>query len=350
MCEEFGIDIPELPDEQIDRLREVLVAKSGLSPEQVSECRSSINFDNQIFHDEVNLVGMVFPASFHGDHARFIEGVTFTGSVFLGVTYLPNTSISQCNIRDCLFYEFVNISNARIGNLDASGASFSKGLYCLNTIIGGCHFGDAKFDSHLNISFSEFKIPPSFHGAILCDLVEIDGVKWPPVPKERENALQHAKNYESLRRHISKLNMASEETQIIALEMEARRRFERGIFLKLMYSVYGGLCGYGYSFERVVSFWIIQILLGAVTILLLAKGSTLSICKGSDVSLPEVAALSFSNSHPFLGLDRSAAYSLYAAHSDCIRYFDVIWGLQAVFGSILFFMILLTLRNRLRMR
>ncbi|WP_127044709.1 hypothetical protein [Pseudorhodobacter sp. E13] len=203
MCEEFGIDIPELPEEQIDGLREVLIAKSGLSPERVAECGSSINFDNQIFHDELNLVGMVFPTTFHGDYARFIEGVTLTGSVFLCVTYLPNTSIARCDIRDCRFLDFVNISNATIGNLDASNASFSEGLYCEKTKIGGCSFEGCKFDRHLNICFSEFELPPSFHSASLCDLIEIEGVKWPPVPKERESALQHAKNYESLRRHLS---------------------------------------------------------------------------------------------------------------------------------------------------
>lgn len=71
--------------------------------------------------------------------------------------------------------------------------------------------------------------------------------------------------------------------------------------------------------------------------------------------------ISFSNLHSFLGINRVFAKNIYAkfdSHSDkfgnfsemSILLFNIIGGIQSIIGVIILFFLLLTLRNRYRMR
>ena len=59
-------------------------------------------------------------------------------------------------------------------------------------------------------------------------------------------------------------------------------------------------------------------------------------------------AASFSNAHSFLGLNRGPLKKMYAGYST-ESWFNALWTFQALFGIMLLFFLILTIRNRFKM-
>ena len=116
--------------------------------------------------------------------------------------------------------------------------------------------------------------------------------------------------------------------------------------------LYDFICGYGYGLTRVVVLWLVHMMLGAVALCgsrigtLKGEGTLWQAIRESFSEFHVAFALSFGNAHGPLGLNGTFFKD---ALSDWPRY-DVIGPVQTVFGVILLFFLLLTIRNRFRMR
>ena len=104
--------------------------------------------------------------------------------------------------------------------------------------------------------------------------------------------------------------------------------------------------------------WLGHILLGAIAIGLTqasATGSWVDKLVAKGIEPVKWLSVSFSNSMPFLGLHRGSFAPLYeqlncpnaAATSLCA--FGVLWAVQGVLGTVLFFFLLVTVRNVYRL-
>ncbi|MGI9374174.1 MAG: hypothetical protein ACR2OJ_16930, partial [Hyphomicrobiales bacterium] len=69
----------------------------------------------------------------------------------------------------------------------------------------------------------------------------------------------------------------------------------------------------------------------------------------TGVGFVKIGAVSLSNSLPFLGLNRGPLQDAYTCLAR-IPLFNGIWLFQALFGTILLFFLLLTIRNRFRLK
>ena len=138
-------------------------------------------------------------------------------------------------------------------------------------------------------------------------------------------------------------------------ELNARRRVERWNVVGLMNFAYAAICDYGFGLGRVVAIWSVHILLGAAALFASkiaqstegeagARGVSGVLC---DALL--ALFLSFGNAHGFLDLNRKFL-------GDALKewengpWFEGVGALQTVFGVIILFFLILTIRNRFRMR
>ena len=113
-----------------------------------------------------------------------------------------------------------------------------------------------------------------------------------------------------------------------------------------------GLFRYGWGLEYALILWVLHILLGAGCLSVMAlwqRSQPLPDLAKIVTKIVQALAVSFSNSHPFLGLQRGPAKSAYASF-DTLTGFDILWMIQSLSGPLLLFFLLLTIRNRFRLR
>ena len=151
------------------------------------------------------------------------------------------------------------------------------------------------------------------------------------------------RRYDRLALVMSTLKQPDNEHRFFRLSMQAKEvRDGEGISTRL--SRLYGLFRYGWGLEYALKLWVFHILLGA---------GCLSVVPPCTMSYPlsgfTALAISFSNSLPFLGLQRGPAKNAYASF-DTLTGFNILGGIQSVIGPILLFFLLLTIRNRFRLR
>ena len=137
--------------------------------------------------------------------------------------------------------------------------------------------------------------------------------------------------------------------------MRARRSAEGWNIAHLMNWFYEMLCDYGYGLGRISTIWASHIGASALTLwslkTLSAEHSEFSWQLVLEIlcDLPPAIVISFSNAHALLGLKNSFLEDVFTAWKE-MPLFGAVGGVQTVFGVILLFFLLLTVRNRFRMR
>ena len=108
--------------------------------------------------------------------------------------------------------------------------------------------------------------------------------------------------------------------------------------------LYGLLFRYGWGFERALGLWVAHLVLGAGYLWVMALWQM-----NQPLSWLKALAISFSNSLPFLGLQRGPVENAYASFHT-LTGFNMLWTIQSLSGPLLLFFLLLTIRNRFRLR
>lgn len=220
---------------------------------------------------------------------------------------------------------------------------------------GSIHFDRVRCSPQFfNFESAIFTENPTFYDAVLTANISFDKVTW---PKECDPYhLTRAVNaYEHLALIMANLSKSHERHLFYRLEMQLRERLEANSVGTWTNKIYRILSDYGYAYERVLFFWILNLFAGVVLIFpftnyRFAKPSFETIATALDI-WSRSAVISFSNANSFLGLHKGALDDFYKQHAqyDLIIPFSYVWFFQSIFGFILIFLLGLTIRNRFKM-
>ena len=221
------------------------------------------------------------------------------------------------------------------------------------------NFTDAHFGGPCSFVGTKFKEVPKFFGTQLHEDTNWRDVTWPKAATDKELAAERIRRYDRLRLIMSQLKKPVEEQHFRALSLREQRARDGLIPLLSLNWYYDYLWAYGYSIPRAMGLWLGHILLGAIAIGLTqasATGSWVDKLVDKVVEPLKWLSVSFSNSMPFLGLHRGGLEPLYD-HLGCaaetagigLCAFGVLWAVQGVLGTVLFFFPLVTVRNVYRL-
>ena len=189
-----------------------------------------------------------------------------------------------------------------------------------------------------------FKVAPLFFATTLHEDTDWTGITWPDTPADKEDATQYVRRYDRLALVMSTLKQPDNEHRFFRLSMRAKEvRDGWGISTGLS-RLYGLFFCYGWGLKRALGLWVFHLVLGAGYLWVMALWQM-------SQPLPNLTALaiSFSNSLPFLGLQRGPVENAYNAFHT-LTGFNMLWTIQSLSGPLLLFFLLLTIRNRFRLR
>lgn len=223
----------------------------------------------------------------------------------------------------------------------------------------GVFFSDVEVKGSARFGGINFKVVPEFFGARLHDDTNWTGVGWPPASKTKEQAGENIRRYERLRFMMNQLKKTEDEQMFLQLSLREQRIrdgwFSPRTWFNLFYDLF---CGHGYSVGKALSWWLVHLLAGAGLIGVMFN--RLKPAGGRDciAVIRDSLEVSFSNSLPFLGLNRTALKPAYEDLEGSTLTdwpllnwvtFEAVWGSQVVIGSILFFLLVVTVRNIYRL-
>ena len=143
---------------------------------------------------------------------------------------------------------------------------------------------------------------------------------------------------------MSTLKQPDNEHLFFRLSMRAKEVRDGWGISTFSSRLYGLFFCYGWGFERALGLWVAHLVLGAGYLWVMA------LCQMSQpLSGLTALAISFSNSLPFLGLQRGPVENAYNSFHT-LTGFNMLWTIQSVSGPLLLFFLLLTIRNRFRLR
>ena len=210
-------------------------------------------------------------------------------------------------------------------------------------IQGSCVFQHAKFNDTV----------PGFFGATLPEFTIWYGAKWPNVPTDANQALYQMQAYQRLARMMNGLEKFDDQHMFVRQEMRVRRRTENRL-VGFMNHAYELTCDYGFGLGRILAIWAGHIVAGAALLFMPKLTTTLRDgaepgwqgAKESMIDFVLALVLSFTNAHGPLGLYRTYF------QEELQDWPWLIWigPVQTVLGVIILFFLLLTIRNRFRMR
>ena len=364
----FGDALPILDDEELAHIQHVM-AKRG--------------FDT--LPTDVSLVDLAFADA--GAMDLVLTGFCFMSLSGVAFKTQGSIDIAQAKIKHLVYlggakaYGFINFTDAKIaGSITLNNVEIGEGIWldgahidrdisCLNTSAKGLNFTavtcghadftDAHFSGPCDFRNTDFPEVPKFFGTQLHEDTTWRGVKWPKAATNKENAAERIRRYDRLRLMMSQLKKPVEEQRFQALSLREQRIRDGVTLPSLLNWLYDHGWEYGYGLSKATGLWLGHILLGAIAIGVTqapAQGSFFG--KLSTVATQTLVHLpvSFSNSMPFLGLHRGGLEPLYD-HLGCaaetagigLCAFGVLWAVQGVLGTVLFFFLLVTVRNVYRL-
>jgi hypothetical protein len=281
-----------------------------------AEFAGSASFERTDFLGRVYFSSSKFSRNTHFTNARFESSAYFNSTEFLGETYFRNASF-------------------------ANESDFQKAKFTKPTHFEGVHFK---------------QVVPAFFEASLYEYTDWHSSKWPEVPKDGADARKQVQYYQRLSLLMNQLQKPGDQHFFFRKEMRAQRRIERWNIVNTMNWLYETLCDYGHGLGRIASFWSGHILVGATVIWIgksaesLGDGLTARQAWNALGEFPLALGISFSNAHGFLGLNRSFLEKAIKSWAEDVPFFNIVGSGQTVVGVILLFFLLLTIRNRFRMR
>ena len=268
--------------------------------------------------------------------STFTEGATFAGSTFAKYAdFMKSTFTEAADFEGSTFAEYA---------IFAKSTFERQGDFAKSTFTGTADFSKSKYEDKTSFQNVTFKVAPLFFATTLHEDTDWTGITWPDTPAAKEDATQYVRRYDRLALIMSTLKQPDNEHLFFRLSMRAKEvRDGWGISTGLS-RLYGLFFCYGWGLKRALGLWVLHILLGAGYLWVMALWQM-------SQPLPTLTALaiSFSNSLPFLGLQRGPVENAYNAFHT-LTGFNMLWMIQSLSGSILLFFLLLTIRNRFRLR
>ena len=375
------IDFPKLSSTDHAQIRSALDSR-GFRGTQIPHVNSPIDFSNIHFPSLVTFVGFVFGGTtnfdgttFTGGTPLFVEAVfggnpTFEDSAFHvdaifnkcafpnGISFDSTTFFGQAIFSGSQFHGQANFKHTTFHRSSYFNKSTFKAItdFSNSTFLGAADFGSVKFERPTHFREASFEAQvPNFFESDLYEYTDWHNSRWPVVPDNADSARSQVQHYQRLVLLMDKLHKPDDQHFFFRREMRARRRAEPIGVSTAMNWIYEFICDYGHGIGRIASIWLLHIVVGAVLILALKSANSpereLSWRYVYELISDLIFALgiSFSNSHALLALGRSFLDDAVESWSR-LPLFNVIGAVQTTLGVVLLFFLLLTVRNRFRMR
>lgn len=354
----------------------------GFRRADIPDLNSPIDFSGVDFREETCFDGFVFAAPVAFDGARFgvgyhsFEGATFDQQVtFDKAEFVGEFSGSRMHFLSLASFNGVKFrSNALFGNSQfRTDPNFRNALFEQRAWFHGCTFGDAATFTDAEFrgeaDFDQVEIQnsclfrgasfdgavPRFFGATLPEYTVWHGAKWPKVATKADEALYQLQAYQRLARMMNGLEKFDDQRMFVRQEMRARRRVDGWFPVGIMNHAYELICDYGHDLGRAAGWWLAHMLLGAIA-LCICKFTSLweqrSIWQAMREALSEFGSamlVSAGNAHGFLRLNDQFFGEAVKVFEDLPGY-NGISASQTIVGVVVLFFLLLTIRNRFRMR
>ena len=331
---------------------------------------ASVSFSNSSFESEVNFTEVHFPSETEFGDTNFSGSVHFQGATFgkeLGQEY-------HCVFFDKSNFKSISIFSNTTFNIDVSFENVEfKYLTlfeetCFRKIVS---FNNSKFHNMVSFRKASFDRPPKFYNTEIHEDMNFNGIDWNgaeqsynrnhrqndkmnSIEEDAENAIRA---WDRLALIMSKQEKPAERHEFFRLKLRALRQRDGNSLLTGANWMFDKMADYGWGVKRVFIGWIFLIFGGAITLIVS------SLCQATDIDvlliwmiIRDSLLVSFSNSVAFLGLGSEGGHlndsfeDLKMATGQLRWVFSAVGSIQAVLGPILLFLVLLTLRNRFRLK
>ena len=299
-------------------------------------------FQGAVFEGLASFKGVKFEVQSRFTGARFLDGVDFQGVSFM----------KEADFGRATFEQMSEFSSARFEN--------------------EADFNDATFKATTNFRESVFKRPPKFFETNLHEDTDFSGINWRKaeasyaVPWWSAFGGRHARDgnrtavvdareaiqaWDRLALIMSKLEKLPERHDFYRLRMRAQRSRDGWSILSVANWLFDVSLDYGWSLRRTVVCWSGHVIFVGLLLYAFVR-SHVDAC-GSVFW--DSLLVSFSNAHAFLGLASKGGYlegsrDCLATAVVCDTVMHTVGVIQAIIGPVLLFLLLLTLRNRFRLR
>ena len=373
-----NINFPTLTDADHDVIRAALDARN-FKGAPIPYYQSTIDFSRVDFPNSTWFHGFVFGGRTDFAGARFngpsnvFTNVVFGGDVAFdrtefrgrffsdGTNFVTASSFRQAQFRNeawfsrCKFHTRADFGSAQFsGESHFDNCEFSDVASFLDaTFDKRIDFRVAHFRGRTNFEKAKFKaVVPEFFGATFNEHTEWHEAEWPEIPSTADDRRDQITRYQCLARSMNELEKFSDQHFFFGKELQIQRQVERWSVARPMNWAYQFLCGYGYGLTRLAAIWLAHMVVGAVLLCLakiFAQMDEETLWQATRTALSDfhlAFALSFGNSHGPLGLNGT----FFAEAIKDWPWYQVIGPVQTVLGVIILFFLLLTIRNRFRMR
>ena len=311
-------------------------------------------FTASTFTGHANFGKSTFGESADFRESTFGESATFRGSTFAEyANFRKSTFGDYADFEESIFTGYADFEESIFTGYASFTASTFAGIadFAGSTFAGIADFNNSEYSGETSFQNVTFKVAPLFFATTLHEDTDWTDVNWPAKPADKDAATQYVRRYDRLALIMNTLQQPDNEHRFFRLSMHAKEvRDGKGISTSV--SRLYGLFRYGWGLEYALKLWVFHILLGAGCLSVMAlwqRSQPLPHLAKILTNIVQALAISFSNSHPFLGLQRGPVESAYASFHT-LTGFNILWTIQSVSGPILLFFLLLTIRNRFRLR
>ena len=302
-------------------------------------------------------------------------GVGFRKATFSGVSDFEHTSWSvAANFNDATFEDGVSFRSSKFSeSATFQRVAFNRSAGFSSSAFGReVNFSDASFRSTTCFRRASFSQPPMFFETELHEDTDFSDIDWqnsehyylqpwwitnlPLMPRMRSESVAEIvvgaiQAWDRLALIMSKLEKFPERHVFYRLRMRAQRMRDGFGILSLANWFFELLCDYGWSVGRAFIWWVFHFLFMGMLIFRWVNPEA----EDWRQALMDSLLVGFANAHAFLGLTAEGG-PLHEARqrltallldSELLHFVGVT---QAVVGPILLFLLILTLRNRFRVR
>ncbi len=328
---------------------------------------SSVYFNDATFEDEACFVGV-----------KFKKDAIFAGSKFAPKVGSEGDSFGRVRFRKSMFMGEADFDQVKfVKAVDFTGANFKDRVnFKAARFEDQANFNDASFKATTSFNGVLFKQPPMFFETSLHEDTDFGGVDWreaessyarswwggirTPATGNRTNSGyislgvdEAVRAWDRLALIMSKLEKLPDRHMFYRLRMRAQRKQDGYGLLSAVNWLFDVSSDYGWSVYRALAWWFGHWFFMAIV--LCFGTSHAPATSGCGSVLWNSVRTSFANAHAFLGLASKDGYlfnarECLAAASHASSILSAVGVLQSVLGPILLFLVMLTLRNRFRLR
>ena len=314
-----------------------------------------VQFFNAIFYAPVYFNSSQFKGGASFDNVNFMGGASFYNALFGSYAYFngskfeeryfsgPITAPVLTNFRNAKFMDAASFRDVLFGNDEIA---YSREAWSERRV----DFSDTEFKATTNFCGAVFGGAPAFFNATLHEDTDFSRIDWKKAETENISADYAIRAWERLELIMSKLEKPLERHQFFRLKMRARRRIDSW-FLRVLNRLFEVTADYGWSVWRAFMFWFLH-WFGSSIVLYMNAGSV--VAKADYWKLAKAAlGTGFANAHAFLGLASGEGYLAgcreVLEENNTFGFLTAIGTIEAFFGPVFLFLLLLTLRNRFRL-